>query len=183
MSAIPRTVPAVSIDRRAEAIPILQHQNIAHLHSANSQYYFCTAGTEVTFTPPQVMGSGSYFQFVGWHAHLLNLKALQIQNINYDVYSSFEFHRLAAEWKKASIGLSSITAIAMIPAYQKIIGMGIKAVPLILAELWAEGDQPSMWFWALKAITDDDPVRDEDRGDMVAMAKAWLEWGRANSVS
>ena len=40
-----------------------------------------------------------------------------------------------------------------------------------------------MWFWALKSLTDVDPVSDDDRGDMVAMANAWLEWGRVNGVS
>jgi hypothetical protein len=40
-----------------------------------------------------------------------------------------------------------------------------------------------MWFWALKAITDVDPVAEENRGDVVAMAKAWIDWGAANGVS
>ena len=93
------------------------------------------------------------------------------------------FAKLVVDWKKSKGPISSITAMAMMPAYQEIIGMGKPAVSLILSQLRSEGDQPDMWFWALKAITGIDPVHEDDRGDMVAMAKAWLEWGSVNSVS
>jgi hypothetical protein len=63
----------------------------------------------------------------------------------------------------------------MHPAYQRIIGLGTAAVPLILAELEKDLDQ---WFWALKAITGEDPVPPESRGKMREMADAWLNWGR-----
>jgi len=53
--------------------------------------------------------------------------------------------------------------------------MGSTAVPLILQRL---ATAPDYWFWALKAITGDDPVAEEHRGDLKAMTKAWLEWGR-----
>jgi hypothetical protein len=95
----------------------------------------------------------------------------------------FLFKKNVREWKAARRPTSSITEIAMQPAYQRIIGLGRPAVPLILAQMEAEGDQPDMWFWALKAITDVDPVAEENRGDVVAMAKAWIDWGAANGVS
>lgn len=63
----------------------------------------------------------------------------------------------------------------MHPAYQRIIGFGLPAVPLILAELRRELDH---WFWAFKAITGEDPVPAERRGNMKEMAEIWLEWGR-----
>ena len=65
----------------------------------------------------------------------------------------------------------------MCPAYQSIIGMGESVVPLILSQLYNEGDEPDQWFWALTAITGANPVKDEDRGDFVKMAQVWLEWG------
>jgi hypothetical protein len=65
--------------------------------------------------------------------------------------------------------------MAMHPAYQQIIGMGTPAVPLILAELKRGVDH---WFWALRAITRENPVPPESLGDMDAMAAAWLAWGR-----
>jgi hypothetical protein len=94
-----------------------------------------------------------------------------------------EFERLAAQWKLEKTALSSITAIAMLPSYQRIIGMGKPAIRLILSQLEREGDQPDMWFWALRSITGEDPISDEDRGDVVAMAEAWIRWGDANGVS
>jgi hypothetical protein len=91
-----------------------------------------------------------------------------------------KFQTLVAQWREQRGVLSSISEAAVCPAYQGIIGMGPIAVPFILAELSAEGDEPDQWFWALKALTGEDPVQEEDRGDFVAMAKSWLEWGKTN---
>lgn len=87
-----------------------------------------------------------------------------------------KFQSLVAQWQQERGATSSITEAAMCPAYQSILGMGPAAVPLLLAQLQSEGNEPDQWFWALKAITRMDPVRDEDRGDYVAMARAWLMW-------
>jgi len=86
-----------------------------------------------------------------------------------------EFSFLAAEWKKSIGPTSSVADMAILPSYQKIIGMGNEAVPLILRELEKE---PHHWFWALKAITCEDPVMFEDRGKINKMTEAWLEWGK-----
>jgi transcriptional regulator with XRE-family HTH domain len=87
-----------------------------------------------------------------------------------------EFHRLADSWREQTSHLSSVSAIAMHPAYQQIIGMGRAALPLILRELERE---PNHWFWALNAITKFNPVKQEQRGNLKEMSKAWLEWGKA----
>lgn len=63
----------------------------------------------------------------------------------------------------------------MHPAYQGIIGLGPIALPLILRELEKELDH---WFWALKAISGEDPVSPQNRGKMREMTDAWLNWGR-----
>jgi len=63
------------------------------------------------------------------------------------------------------------------PAYLRIIGMGMKVVPFVLAELKRS---PDHWGTALEAITGAKPVPQDARGNMRAIAKAWLEWGRAN---
>jgi len=86
-----------------------------------------------------------------------------------------EFRHLVRTWKNERRATSSSVMIAMHPAYQRIIGFGSPAVPLILAELRRELDH---WFWALKAITGEDPVPAERRGNMKEMAEIWLEWGR-----
>jgi hypothetical protein len=86
-----------------------------------------------------------------------------------------EFRRLAEEWKARSAHLSSVTEMALLPSYQRIIGLGRPAVPLILRELEAE---PDYWFWALQAITGVDPVPEASRGRLEEMTEAWLNWGR-----
>lgn len=90
-----------------------------------------------------------------------------------------EFARLADEWRRESQFLSSSTDIAMLWPYQRIISLGRPAVPLILKELQKE---PDHWFWALHAITGEDPVPPEDRGYLDKMAAAWLKWGRENGI-
>lgn len=88
------------------------------------------------------------------------------------------FRDLVEEWKVQREFSSSITEGALCPAYQEIIGMGETAVPLILGQLEAEGNDPDQWFWALNAITGCQPVLEGEQGDFVKMAHRWLAWGR-----
>jgi hypothetical protein len=67
-----------------------------------------------------------------------------------------------------------VTAKAMDPSYQQIIGMGPAALPLIFEEL---RQRPDHWFWALRMITGDDPVSPEDAGDIERMRADWLRYG------
>ncbi len=85
------------------------------------------------------------------------------------------FGQLAEEWRRATALSSSPTEKAMHPAYQRIIGMGPVAIGLMLQELRR---LPEQWFWALKAVSGEDPVPPETRGQVAAMAEAWLAWGR-----
>lgn len=84
------------------------------------------------------------------------------------------FRRLAVEWKNQTRHLSNTAQMAVLRPYQHIIGMGFPAVPLILEELRREPDQ---WFWALEAITEENPVSPEAAGHVRQMAQAWIDWG------
>ena len=75
--------------------------------------------------------------------------------------------------------MSNVAQMAMLRPYQKIIGMGKEALPLILNELQREPDQ---WFWAHESITDQDPVPPEAAGKVRLMAQAWIEWGKKNGI-
>lgn len=86
-----------------------------------------------------------------------------------------KFSELMKAWKTERSATSSSALISMHPAYQRIIGLGLPAIPLILCELGRELDH---WFWALKAITGEDPVPPKSRGKMKEMAEMWLEWGK-----
>ena len=85
-----------------------------------------------------------------------------------------EFDRLATELKTQTAHLSSATMIAGHRAFQEIVGMGKDAIPFILRDL---KHAPTQWFLALRSIARESPVRPEDRGNVEAMAAAWLDWG------
>jgi len=89
------------------------------------------------------------------------------------------FRRHTAEWKQKTRYLSNTAQMALLQPYQRIIGMGMPVVPLILEELQREPDQ---WFWALEAITEENPVPPEAAGNVRQMAQAWIEWGRRTQL-
>lgn len=86
-----------------------------------------------------------------------------------------KFVGLRDEWKSQRRHEPSTMKSVLLPAYQKIIGMGPAAIPFLFQELESNLDN---WFWALMAITEDDPVHESIRGDGAAMAQAWLNWGK-----
>jgi hypothetical protein len=87
------------------------------------------------------------------------------------------FSNFKREWKESTPMFSSITEIVMHPSYQRIIGMGPTAIPMILLSMRQELDH---WFWALSAITGENPVPEEHRGKIKKMTEAWLDWGQKN---
>jgi hypothetical protein len=87
------------------------------------------------------------------------------------------FRKLADTWSEETGGLSLIQKKVQHSAYQQIIALGPDAVPLILRELERE---PDHWFWALAAITGENPVqRGMTFDDAVA---AWIVWGRSRGL-
>jgi hypothetical protein len=90
-----------------------------------------------------------------------------------------QFQIFAAEWKQQSRYLSNMAQMALLQPYQRIIGMGPPAVPLILEELQS---QPNQWFWALEAITGENPVTGGAAGNVAAMADAWIQWGKKSGI-
>ena len=97
------------------------------------------------------------------------------EDVRTETDTQAKFERLAAEWKHETAHLSSLSMIAEHRAYQEIIGMGKEAIPLILRDL---KDSQAQWFWALRSIARESPVRPEDRGAVHAMTTAWLDWGK-----
>lgn len=90
---------------------------------------------------------------------------------------AIRFSNLEKEWKESTPMLSSVTEIVMHPSYQQIIGMGVTAIPLIFLSMRRELDH---WFWALSAITGENPVDIKHRGKIKEMTNAWLDWGLKN---
>ncbi len=90
-----------------------------------------------------------------------------------------KFKRLKEEWRAATILDSSTSQKLSHPAYLAIIAIGKAAVPLILREL---KQRPGHWGPALAAITGARPYPREMEGDLRAVTRAWLEWGRVQSL-
>lgn len=85
------------------------------------------------------------------------------------------FAELLDQWHAETATQSSLTKRYSHTAYQRIVGLGPAAVPILLGELEA---RPDYWFHALRAITGEDPVPQAGRGNLRAMTDAWLAWGR-----
>src|SRR5207244_10748962 len=89
------------------------------------------------------------------------------------------FQRLAKKWREETAHLSSTVRMSQHPAYREIVAMNWDVVPLLLAELQR---RPDFWFAALREITGEEPVPAESAGNLKAMARAWVEWGRAKGL-
>src|SRR5437868_9180350 len=83
-----------------------------------------------------------------------------------------EFKQLADQWYQETRMLSSLHQIVLHPAYQKIIGMGRDALPLIFREL---NRTRGHWLWALAMITRSD--RAKPGQNFREAVDSWLDWG------
>lgn len=97
---------------------------------------------------------------------------------NTDDYVS-RFRRLLRTWRAATAYVSSLDEMFEHPAFASIVQMGGKVVPLIIDELRRN---PDLIVGALPIITGEDPVTERDRGDVYAMAVAWIEWGHRRGL-
>jgi hypothetical protein len=75
-------------------------------------------------------------------------------------------------WREETAIESSASRIVSHPAYQRIIGLGPQAVPLILEDL---RDFKGLWFPALVAITGIDPAEGIETSS--GARQAWIRWG------
>lgn len=89
------------------------------------------------------------------------------------------FYSNLTRWKNDTKFTSSTHDLILHPSYQRILGLGPAALPFILRELQENGGH---WFWALQAITGENPVPPENTGRVKKMAAAWIEWGRSRGI-
>jgi hypothetical protein len=87
------------------------------------------------------------------------------------------FEGLRQKWEMETAIDSSIAKKSMHPAYQRIIGMGPDVLPLILRDL---RNRQAHWFWALHAITGDDPAQNQSTVD--GAVNAWIRWGKGRGL-
>jgi hypothetical protein len=121
--------------------------------------------------------------FDQYSAHIFSINEFTNSSYHERIIIGFDwakFQMLTEQWRAKRNPLSSSAWDNVLnPAYQRIVGMGITAVPFILYELRRElkKGEPDEWFVALWAITGENPVAVENRGRTREMAEAWLEWG------
>ncbi|MDQ3062056.1 MAG: hypothetical protein M3R14_04225 [Acidobacteriota bacterium] len=85
-----------------------------------------------------------------------------------------EFQTLVKVWTKATSRFSFVRQQIVHPSFLRIIGMGEKALPLILEEV-KERPIPS-WFTALEAISGKDVA--SDATNIGEAAQCWIRWGQ-----
>jgi hypothetical protein len=87
------------------------------------------------------------------------------------------FSRDVMEWRADSHLMSSVTDMVLLPSYQRIIGLGPAAVPLLIEDLrrdLSDGGDPDHWFWALTAIVGEDHAAGAHT--TLEAARRWVEW-------
>lgn len=85
------------------------------------------------------------------------------------------FYDLHKEWRRATALSSDPMQAIIAKPYQRIIGMGQRALPFIFGELPKCLDN---WFWALEVITGENPVRPEHYSSFKLAVQDWMRWGK-----
>lgn len=89
------------------------------------------------------------------------------------------FLREAEKWDRETAYLSSTPKMILHDSYQKIMAMGPDVIPYLLRDL--QRNRRS-WFWALRHLTNVNPVRPEDQGNLDKMIATWMAWGKREGL-
>lgn len=119
---------------------------------------------------------------------IIDADAVELLKSQKSENDSVRFQKLVQQWRDQRGSMSAIDDMSMLIPYQNIIGMGIDAMPLLLAQLKADGDDPDQWFWALQTIAEANAlnppvVQEEDQGNYQKLAAAWLGWGESQGYA
>jgi hypothetical protein len=88
-----------------------------------------------------------------------------------------KFRQFARRWRDETAFISSVQEMVTNYWYQRIVGLGRPALPLILDEM---RNRPDHWFWALRAISGEDPVR--PGADFDEALGEWQAWGKRKGL-
>ncbi len=84
-----------------------------------------------------------------------------------------DFDKLANEWEIGTMHLSSSRQMEEHPAFQKLVDLGPKIIPLAMERF--KRNLGVYWCLVLLKLVDNPPDIRVD-GDMVEMRKRWIEW-------
>ena len=91
-----------------------------------------------------------------------------------------QFNELSIKWKLET-GLFSTTFDKINDTYLDIIAMGKDVLPFILKDI-QKTNGTAHWHSALKAITRENPVPNEDLTKTRKIKEAWIEWGKRKNL-
>jgi len=92
----------------------------------------------------------------------------------------FLFYKSAEEIDRDTGIYSDLSYRFKHPAYRKIIRLGKQVLPYIFEEL---KEDPDWWFYALEAITGEDPTDESMAGRLDLLSEAWLKWAEKNGYN
>lgn len=84
-----------------------------------------------------------------------------------------DFMSFASSWREQTTGITAISEKFLNENYLKIIGMGEKVLPYIFKDLQENGGH---WFIALESITHENPVHENDFGNIPKMTNDWIDY-------
>lgn len=65
------------------------------------------------------------------------------------------------------------------PAHLQIIQLGSEVLPYILKDL---KEHSNHWFYTLNIMTEQNPVKEENVGNVTKMTEDWIEWARTENL-
>ena len=149
----------------------------------SSGSYLDSEATSAVFVwPEDTVQEGSWRKQTECHSVSTEHFTTQSKQLYYSFPEEVKFADLIRQWHDERSITSSLSEMIVCPSYLRIIAMGELALPLILAQLRNEHDDPDHWFAALEAITGQDPVPENAYGDTLKMADAWLLWAKEENV-
>lgn len=111
----------------------------------------------------------SHFLFIKNSVFITEMYKQKLKQ-RFDLYNSI--------WQNETMFSSSISEITNNAAYRSIIGLGEDVIPFIIQDL---KNNNSHWFYALEALTGQNPIKSEHRGIVELMKADWLEWANKNN--
>ncbi len=94
--------------------------------------------------------------------------------------SNRDFDDYKSTWEEETIFSSSISEITNNTAYRTIIGLGQKVLPFIIDDLKKNDNH---WFYALEALTGQNPIKENHKGIIPLMRDDWLKWAEDNNIN
>lgn len=107
--------------------------------------------------------------FIGQSVYITQMYKQQLKS-RFDLYNSI--------WQNETMFSSSISEITNNSAYRSIIKLGEDIIPFIIQDLKSKDNH---WFYALEALTGQNPIKMENRGVVTLMKSDWLDWADKNN--